>query len=141
MSQRGTRQGSALGGFFFCVALQPVLDKVVTQFPTVEVRAYVDDVTLVGKADDVARAFELYERECKKFGLEMNRAKCEWLSKTPADDRKVPQNLTAVKGCIKLLGAYIGAEDACASALGAAVKKRDAFFDHLRVAEKEVGYH
>ena len=46
-----------------------------------------------------------------------------------------------MKGCIKLLGAYIGDDVACAQALEAAMKKRDPFFDRLRAASKEVGYH
>ena|GEM_PF-2823942 len=140
-SQRGTRQGSALGGVFFCVVLQPVLNEVMEQYPDVMVKAYMDDVTLVGKPARVAAAFQLYERLCRDIGLEMNRDKCEWLAQQPHDESARPANVKLVKGCIKLLGAYIGDDDAVRAKLAAKVKSGEAFFDRVKIAPKEVHYH
>src|SRR5262249_63702 len=39
-SSRGTRQGSSLGGFFFAVALQPVLRQLAAEFPSIRIYAY-----------------------------------------------------------------------------------------------------
>ena len=78
MSETGTRQGSSLGGFYFCLVMHPILCAMKDRFPDVRIYAYIDDVTLTGNAADLVAAFEFLRRECIKIDLVLNEKKCEW---------------------------------------------------------------
>ena len=47
MSSAGVRQGSALASLYFCVFCQPILETLASEFPGIEINAYIDDITLV----------------------------------------------------------------------------------------------
>ena len=78
MSETGTRQGSSLGGFYFCLVMQPILRAMQDRFPDIRIYAYIDDVTLTGSSTDLVAAFDFMRRECIKVDLIFNEKKCEW---------------------------------------------------------------
>ena len=49
MSSAGVRQGSALASLYFCVFCQPILETLASEFPGIEINAYIDDITLVSR--------------------------------------------------------------------------------------------
>ena len=133
-SQRGTRQGSTLGGFFFCVVLHPVLKELADKFPEIRIYAYMDDVTMTGKdPEELARAFFLFRDLCRPLGLEFNAKKCDWLG---AGGVAIPESLATegvvqCDGCVKILGAYIGEAGAVRQKLLDKLTKHDLLFERL----------
>ena len=117
LSQQGCRQGDPLGALLFCLAIHPILVDVARKHPQLLIRAYMDDVTIVGEAKETAAAFGEICTEAAKIGLQANRSKCEWFA---ANQRHQPRGTRFVDrstSCIKLLGAYIGADAVAADLL------------------------
>jgi len=115
-SQSGVQQGDPLGPMFFALILQRLVRKIKDQCPDLSVNVwYLDDGTLIGKTEDVKRAFDIIQQECLLLGLELNSHKCElwwpngdlgqWLD-FPAEMKR-----NVGKG-IKLLGIPVGYEHA-----------------------------
>ena len=99
-SESGVRQGSVLGPLLFCMAIQPLLQKIVS---TVDVRivAYLDDVTIIGKPEATRAAglaFTALEGEMAKLGLRVNTSKTIIIEKGEAESE--PK-------IVKLLGAAV----------------------------------
>ena len=78
-SMVGPQQGDPLGPLLFCLPLQPVLNKLAS----ILAFGYLDDITLGGPMDQVARDFETLEQECAELGLIFNKEKCELITKDP----------------------------------------------------------
>ena len=133
-SQRGTRQGSSLGGFYFCVVLQPVLEVLAAEFPDINFYAYMDDVTMTGfNYEELARAFFRFRDLCRPLGLEFNADKCDWLGAEGAAMHESLSDAGVVRceGCVKILGAYIGEAGACRKKLLDKLEKHDLLFERL----------
>ena len=135
LSASGVRQGSALGGFFFCVGLHPILLRCRALFgDKVRIYAYMDDVSITG-ADplDVAAAGLFVREEGRKIGLFLNESKCEWFGgPLPASlfELRVRERLDH----IKILGAYVGAPAVCSESLLEKARKHEVFFQRLKSA-------
>ena len=133
-SQRGTRQGSSLGGFYFCVVLQPVLEALAAEFPEINFYAYMDDVTMTGfDPEELATAFFRFRDLCRPLGLEFNAEKCDWLG---AEGEAMHASLSEAgvvrcEGCVKILGAYIGEAAAIRKKLLDKLEKHDLLFERL----------
>jgi hypothetical protein len=123
-SQSGVRQGSVLGPLFFSLATHAAMQKIVAKYPTVAVFLYIDDTTLVGPPEDVARAALDIEDLLLPLGLAVNRKKSEWLG---GPINSAPPGY-AVVTAIKVLGAYVGNQSAVREKLSAMGKKQVDFF-------------
>ena len=141
MSESGVRQGSSLGGFYFCLLIHPTLQELRRKFPGINVYAYMDDVTLTSKDPALlAKAYAWLQGEFEGLGLKFNPKKCEWfggLSKL-----QIPQALSSAGviesiGCIKVLGAYIGFSEDVIAKLSAKLEKHSVFFSRLRLARPD----
>ena len=65
----GVKQGDSMSAFWFSLATLPTLREVKNIFPDVTVLAIMDDVTLMGKDDDVLEAYEYLQKEWEKINL------------------------------------------------------------------------
>ena len=83
-SARGVQQGDPLGPFLFALALQPLL-KEIAKNGNCCVMAYLDDVYICGKPDDVAFAIKELLRMAQQIGLSCNKNKC-WATKVVTVD-------------------------------------------------------
>ena len=83
-SQEGSQQGDPLGGFLFCLALQPVLVSLAHAFPGCFVRAGHDDISVVGPPSVLSLALEHVVVELRKIGLQIAPHKCAVFSPDPA---------------------------------------------------------
>jgi ribonuclease HI len=90
-SSRGIRQGMILGPLLFALAVRPILAKVQHDHPTVQVVAYLDDVSLVGDlAVDVAAAATQLVRMFAGIGVVANATKCHWVDRDPVSRFALP---------------------------------------------------
>jgi hypothetical protein len=111
-SRCGVRQGSTLSSILFCLVLDQVLNNIAAEFPSVEIFAYMDDVTFT--SPDVGAlnlAAARYRGLLSQVGLELNDSKCFMLHAP----QELPTHLQAFerKKAGKFLGAYIGEEEEC----------------------------
>jgi hypothetical protein len=133
LSKAGARQGSLSGGLYFNIVLHPILRQMREMFPAVRVYAYMDDVTLT--CDDPAemeRFFPIFEAKCNAVGLKFNYRKCEFLGNGKAMPQALRElGVIEVLDCIKVVGAYIGQEEAVCGKLLKKLEKHDVFFARL----------
>lgn len=142
-SQRGCKQGCSWGSFLFSLVLHPVLVQLSQRFPNVDVRAYIDDVTLV--SDDpvaVTEAILWFDRQLRsELQSELNLAKCQWYSQT----HRPPAALTRVVGpdgvardgvadveTLTLLGAHLGPDNLVSAQLREIADGHALMFERLR---------
>ena len=72
-SQDSPQQGNPLGPLLICLPLQPILLSLSLSL----VLGYLDDISLGGNAEVVARDVAVVERESALLGLQLNHNKCE----------------------------------------------------------------
>jgi hypothetical protein len=130
-SRKGTRQGSALGAFYFCLAIHPALRKLKEQFPDVEVYAYMDDITLLSPdSHRLALATLAAQKLLAEAGLDMNTRKCEWFGPDTMP-RDLQNYIGSTPDIIKVLGAYYGDDNGCAEKIKLKMEKHAIFFERL----------
>jgi hypothetical protein len=131
VSQRGVRQGDALGTFLFCVSMHRELQQAVASVPAGRVAgvALCDNFTLVGRASDVVVAGRRYRQLIEERGdvrFSEGQGKVMWLRHTDvppcvrayAEEHR--QAVTSGDAVVKVLGVQLGA---CAEAVSAAEVK------------------
>lgn len=131
-SSCGTRQGSSLGGLYFCAVMHSIVEECARAFPSVRVQCYMDDITVCGPATDLAEVYAFLRPRMGDIGLNFNPMKCEILL---AEGCTLPLDLAnAVKVCpstIKVLGAYIGCPRSAADLLVAKAEKHRCLFARM----------
>ncbi len=109
-STEGPQQGDPLGPLEFCLTIHPLLKRLRSELRI----GFLDDLTLGGFENVVARDVNLIDAEAAGLGLKLNKSKCEIISKTqqaPSDTAFAGFKSTSV--CeMRLLGAPVmpGAE-------------------------------
>jgi hypothetical protein len=73
LSQEGAQQGDPIGPMLFCLAIQPIINKITCALNV----WYLDDGTIGDSLDNVLTTFEMIVEESKAIGLEVNTGKCE----------------------------------------------------------------
>jgi hypothetical protein len=68
-SKSGVRQGDPCGPLFFALTIQPLLQLVQVNYPTVRVIAYLDDIVLQGQSAEVALAYRFLRDNLSTVGL------------------------------------------------------------------------
>ena len=114
-SSSGAQQGDPLAILFFALVLQPLLERINDQCPTLLLLAFfLDDGTLIGRREELQQAFDILSIESLALGLRLNPSKSSiWCGDAlPSDidavdplDRNVPR--APVAG-FQLLGAPVG---------------------------------
>lgn len=77
-SCEGIQQGDPLGPLLFCLTLHPILNKLSSDL----VIGYMDDVTVGGQVDSVAKDVQEFAASCTAIGLELNTQKCELIAQS-----------------------------------------------------------
>ena len=107
-SAEGVQQGDPLGPLLFCLAIQPLILKLHSEFSVF----YLDDGTIGGQVEDVIHDLQLVEEEASHIGLRLNRAKTELIC-DDACTRNTVRSVTlelqvTYSGQATLLGTPIG---------------------------------
>ena len=141
-STEGVRQGDVLGPLLFCLALKPAVERTMKRFAEkfpdrqVQFFAYMDDITIVGKADECVEAFAILEEELAALSLMVNKGK----TVTTSPDIGAALGCE-VDDCPKLLGAFVSRtlekEKAHIDELPAT---HETFFNRLPKLPAEVAY-
>ena len=76
LSQEGPQQGDALGPLLFCKTIQPLL----ASLHSVLKLGYMDDLTLGGPQETVAKDVQLVMKAGQDMGLNLNISKCELIT-------------------------------------------------------------
>lgn len=113
ISQNGVRQGDPLAAFAFAHTVQPLYTKINTEVPDVYSVAIQDDLTLIGPAKEVFRAFDILKNESTNYCLNLQNEKCSvLLSKNIIHHDFIvceanKRQLQVCKDVFKVLGTYI----------------------------------
>ena len=78
-SQSGVRQGDPLAAFAFAHTVQPLYTKIKNEVPDVFSVAIQDDLSLIGPAKEVFRAFDILKKESTHYSLNLQNVKCSVL--------------------------------------------------------------
>ena len=103
-SRQGPQQGDPNGSGLFCNTIQPLLQTLQSEL----VEGYIDDLTLGGPEQQVARDVETVRRKGAELGLKLNEAKCEFICRSATSNDPIFQNFIHLKvEDAELLGAPI----------------------------------
>jgi hypothetical protein len=135
-SRTGVRQGSVLGPLWFSLAINAPVAQAMAEMPPekVECYLYMDDATIIGEPKYVAAAAKRIEDALRPLGLIINRSKSEWI----ASDGSLPPKDFATPDAIKVLGAFIGPEEACKRKLQERLEDQRLFFQRLALMDPDV---
>jgi hypothetical protein len=106
-----------LSGYFFAIAIQPILNEIKQRWPKVKLAAILDDVTIAGPSEDAFAAFDWLQERGRTTGYFVNKDKTMVLhcDREPSQDiidgcraRELPAPVKAMK----CLGSVIGRDDA-----------------------------
>ena len=139
-SVSGQQQGDTLGPLLFALGLQPVLEEVHKKFPGVIIRAYIDDIHLIGPDSDVAAAFALLRTQLSAQNLQVSFGASKTSAWSPAWESNpsravtsavlgpLPETTARVHQCsggIKTLGTFIGTDSFVKAASMALICSQD----------------
>jgi hypothetical protein len=139
MSRSGVRQGDTLSSLLFGIALQPLLREIKQKHPSVDIRAYLDDLTVAGTDTELAAAWDDIEEILLKAGLVLNRAKSKYVAPVPSQALQavgvahtLQLQLGDPENPMGLMGATIGTDGpANAELLLKGIKRQDTLFSRL----------
>ena len=127
----GVQQGDPLGPLGFALTLQPLIECIAREVPSLRINAwYLDDGTLCGPPDALAKALHIIERDGPARGLHLNRAKSCLFIPVDADPSAnlLPPEIPVVRDGFTLLGCPIGPPCFCDHVVQTRVDK---IGDHL----------
>jgi hypothetical protein len=75
-SVEGVKQGDSLGSFLFCLAIQDALRQCCQGLPLCRAIGYIDDIKIIGHADQALQAYGTLKRALARIGLQLVPSKC-----------------------------------------------------------------
>lgn len=113
----GAQQGCPLGPLLFCLVMQPLILLINREVPDLDLnRWYLDDGGLIGKSDDVRKAFDILHHHGPDRGLKMNLLKCQLVSfaSSPEELKIFPESIYRYASSdFDILGSPIGSASFC----------------------------
>jgi hypothetical protein len=107
-SQEGVRQGDPLGPALFAVGMQGLLEQLKTEFPQVNLFAYLDDVTAAGEPEDLLALADRFSELAKHRGLKVNESKSELLLPSGHHELSDIGDIRIKREGIRVLGSPVG---------------------------------
>jgi len=131
LSSEGTQQGDPLGPLEFSLSVHHLLTGIKSEFKL----GYLDDFTIGGNIDSVAKDIDFIKMEGRKIGLELNESKSELISHPRLTS--IPDSFTNFTRVsidkATLLGAPVGSNDAINEALDKKIKDFDLAISRLKL--------
>ena len=137
-SEEGTRQGSILAGFLFCLVLQKKLRPIKERFPSVDIFAFMDDISTLGEGRELEQALVELNKAMLEIGLKFNLKKSTAIEPTPALSREF--GFTHAPTGARLLGGFIGEDDSHKKWIESLRAHNVAFFEKIRKMEPDVAF-
>ena len=141
-SSQGVRQGDPLGPILFALGIHDIIQNLARKYPKVTIRAYLDDITIVGEPADVAALVEDAETLFRSVGLEINRGKSKVSTHTDSQFALFTHlGLMHAPGGQKVLGACVASTDAQESkwVLSRAPRMKS-FFENILSLDRQCVY-
>jgi len=76
MSEWGAQQGDPLGSLLFCLAIPPIVGKLLSEFNV----CYIDDGTIGCFMSDISHVIRIIKAEREMIGQTLNESKCELIT-------------------------------------------------------------
>ena len=136
-SSSGVKQGSPLSTLYFCTYLQPVLETLAEEFPGINIHAYIDDINLTSEdPNQLTNAFKRLKALVASSNLALSAHKCVWFGGILG--KSIPEALQAEgvqteSQATKVLGAFIGEDDAISQKLLQKIGKQEVIFRRLKL--------
>ena len=138
LSRCGVQQGDPLGPLCFALTLHPIVERLKRDVPNLLIDAwYLDDGTLCGTAEDLAKALAIIEEDGPPRGLRLNRSKSLHYIPEDADGshNPLPPEIPITRSGFSLLGSPIGPASFCESIAAKRVEKIRSAVTKLRDLE------
>ena len=136
-SAEGVQQGDPLGPLLFCLAIQPLIQDLQSEFRVF----YLDDGTIGGSLEDVHHDLLMVEEKAALLGLQLNRAKTELVcddANTRDSMLSVVSELRAVCcGEASLLGTPIGGAELIDNTITSKIQKLRLMGDKFRFLKSQ----
>ena len=126
LSRCGVQQGDPLGPLGFALTLQPIVEKIKTEVPGLNINTwYLDDGTLCGSPSELTAALSIVEQEGPSRGLNLNHSKSLLYipDDTDPSNNPLPPDIPITRGGFSLLGCPIGPSSFCDSTFSTKVEK------------------
>ena len=135
-SSAGVRQGSPLSTLYFCTFLQPILETIAQEFPSLNIYAYVDDINISSHdVDLIASAYVRLKELLESKSIRLAPQKCVWfdgLNNVKLPEKLVNEGVQIAEKAVKVLGAYLGGSTRVSELLLNKLEKHRAIFRRLK---------
>jgi hypothetical protein len=128
-SEEGIQQGDPLGPLIFCLTIQPILQKLTSEF----IVGFIDDITIGGSKESVTEDVNVISHEGIACGVELNTDKCECISKSPVSTAPLANFVQLDVNNATLLGAPLSSDAAMDALLDKRLCELSKAADRLRL--------